>query len=204
MNFKILALFTAIPLLLMAQSSSYAISGSDQMMMKDSASMKKSMSMSADMEKIRHMQQTDIPNPIYFKIDDTTIKINRGSVTISGHGAYNPEKDLISAWGAYSISMGSRVINGNWKATNLVSGNGNPFGGSSDDSHVHFVGKTASFKDPKFTGHNAKRESIKRGGHQLWISADAAEGKLCVYGKFVGTPSPRNACVETNTITITK
>lgn len=215
MNPKILALFALIPLLLMPVASSHAMSSNDQMSMKDKTTMKKEMSMKdkaamkketsmkTKMDKMRHMTQTNIPNPYFFQIDDTTITTNRGTVTIAGHGEYNPEQNMISAWGTYSLAMGSRVINGNWKATSLVSGTGNPYGGDSDDSHVNFIGMTVLQKDPKFTGNNAKRESFKRGGHQILIYADAAEGKLCVYGAYVGTPTPRNACVETDTISIT-
>lgn len=187
----------------MPVASSYAMS-SENMPMKDMSSTKKITSVDQSMEKVKHMEQTKISNPYFFQIDDTTIPIKRGTVTISGHGAYNPDAKTISAWGTYSISIGSRELAGKWNAVNLVDGKGNPFGGDSDVLHVHFVGKTMSLKDPKFTGNNAKRESMMRGSHQIWISANAEEGKLCVYGSYVGTPSPRNACMETDTISITK
>jgi hypothetical protein len=183
--------------------SSYAMSG-EKMSMKDKSSVTKNTQVNLSLEKMRHMGQTKIANPYSFQIDETTVKIKRATVTISGHGVYNPEDDVISAWGKYSISHGSRERAGSWTAANLVSGNGNPYAGDSDESSVHFVGKTMGLKDPKYTGNNAKRESITRGSHQIWISADAEEGKLCIYGSFVGTPSPRNACVETDTISITK
>ena len=202
MNSKILALLSIIPLLLMAISSSYAMSD-ESTSMKDQMSTKKN-TVNTSMDKMRHIGQTNISNPHFFQIDDTTLKTKRGTVTISGHGAYNPDEGMISAWGKYSIFMGSRIIDGNWVAIELVSGKANPYGDDSDASHVHFIGKTAGLKDPKYTGSNAKRESIKRGSHQIWISADAEEGKLCIYGSYVGAPHPRNACVETNTIYITK
>ncbi|HSF27772.1 MAG TPA: hypothetical protein VD699_02810 [Nitrosopumilaceae archaeon] len=203
MNSKILASLLMLPLLLMPIASSYAMS-SEYMPMKDKSSIKKNIPMGSSMEKIRHMGQTKIENPYFFQIDDTTVKIKRGTVTISGHGVYNPDQDVISAWGKYSISIGSRELAGSWTAANLVSGKGNPYGVDSDESHVHFIGKTLSLKDPKYTGNNAKRESVMRGSHQIWISANAEEGKLCVYGSYVGAPSPRNSCVETDTISITK
>jgi hypothetical protein len=203
MNPKILMLLSIIPLLLMPVASSYAIS-SEQMYMKENSSTKKNIPVDPSIEKMRHIGQTGISDPFFFQIDDTTVKVKRGTVTISGHGVYNPDKNMISAWGKYSISMGSRELIGSWTAVNLVSGKGNPYGGDSDASSVHFVGKTLGLKDPKYTGNNAKRESVMRGSHQIWISADAEEGKLCVYGSYVGTPSPRNACVETDTISITK
>ena len=202
MNLKIIALLAIVPLLLMPVASSYAVSGSEQMSMKDNISMKKNMVMDARMEKTRHMEQKNIPNPYFFQICDTIIKMKRGTVTISGHGAYNPDEGTIVGWGTYSINMGSRVINGNWKAANLVSGSGNPYGDESDDSHVHFISMTTNKRIGG--GENSMRESIKRGGHQIWISADAAEGTLCVYGSYVGTPSPHDACVQANTISITK
>ena len=203
MNSKTLVLLAIVPLLLMPIASSYAMS-SEPMSMKDQSSTKKNISMDPNMEKMKHMDQAKISNPYFFQIDDTTIQTKRGTVTISGHGAYNPDHGMIYAWGTYSISIGSRELTGSWKAVNLVDGKGNPYGGDSDASYVHFVGKTMSLKDPKFTGNNAKRESMTRGSHQIWISADAGEGKLCVYGSYVGTPSPRNACVETDTISIIK
>lgn len=187
----------------MPVASSYAISNSESVSMKDQLSMKKNIP-DPSIEKMRHLSQTNIPDPYFFKIDDTTLKAKRGTITISGHGAYNPDEGMISAWGKYSISIGSRIIDGNWVAVDLASGKANPYGDDSNASHIHFIGKTASLKDQKYTGNNAKRESVMRGSHQIWISADADEGKLCVYGSFVGTPSPRNACVETNTISITK
>ena len=201
MNSKIIVLLSVLPLLLMPVVSSYAMS-SEHMSMKDQSTVKKNIPVDPSIEKMRHMGQTTILNPYFFQIDDTTIQTKRGTVTISGHGVYNPDQDVISAWGTYSISMGSRELTGGWKAVDLVSGKANPYGGDSDVSHVHFVSKTASLKDPKYTGNNAKRESVMRGSHQIWIYADA-EGKLCVYGFYVGT-SPRNACVETDTISITK
>jgi len=203
MNSKILVSLLILSLLLMPIASSYAMS-SEHMSMKDKSSVKKNIPVDPSIEKMRHMGQTKIENPYFFQIDDTTVKIKRGTVTISGHGVYNPDQDVISAWGTYSISMGSRELAGSWTAANLVSGKGNPYGGDSDAFHVHFIGKTASLKDPKYTGNNAKRESVMRGSHQIWISANTEEGKLCVYGSYVGTPSPRNACVETDTISITK
>jgi len=186
MNYKILALLTIVPLLLMPLASSYAVSGNEKMSMNDNVSMKKNMPLS--IEKMRHMGQSNMPNPYFFKIDDTTIKMKRGTVTISGHGAYNPDDGTIAGWGKYSINMGSRVINGNWKAINLVSGSGNPYGDDSNDSEVHFIGMTTNKRIGG--GENSMRESIKRGGHQIWISADAVEGTLCVYGSYVGKPSP--------------
>jgi hypothetical protein len=192
-----------LSLLLMPIASSYAMS-SEQMSVKDKSSMKKNMSVDTSIEKMRHMGQTKIENPYFFQIDDTVVKIKRGTVTISGHGIYNPDKDVISGWGKYSISIGNRQISGSWTAVDLVSGKGNPYGVDSDESHVHFIGKTLSLKDPKYTGSNAKKESVTRGSHQIWISANADESKLCVYGTYVGTPSPRNACIETDTISITK
>lgn len=205
MNFKIPALLAMVSLLLMPIASSYAVSGSEKTSMKDNASMKKNMPVDPNIEKMRHMGQNNMANPHFFQIDDTTVKMKRGTVTISGHGAYNPDTGTIVGWGKYYINMGSRVINGNWKAINLVSGSGNPYGDDSDDSYVHFIGITASNKPlGKYRGENSMQESVKRGGHQIWISANAAEGTLCVYGSYVGTPSPRDACVETNTISITK
>jgi len=205
MNYKILALLTIIPLLLMPLASSYAVSGNEQMSMKGNVSMKKNIPVDPSIEKMRHMNQGNTANPDFFQIDDTTIKMKRGTVTISGHGAYNPDEGTIVGWGTYSINMGSRVVNGNWKAVHLASGSGNPYGDDSDDSHVHFIGMTASNKQlGKYRGENSMKESIKRGGHQIWISADAAEGTLCVYGSYVGTPSPHDACVQANTISITK
>lgn len=192
-----------LSLLLMPIASSYAMS-SEQMSVKDKSSMKKNMSVDTSIEKMRHIGQTKIENPYFFQIDDTVVKIKRGTVTISGHGIYNPDKDVISGWGKYSISIGNRQISGSWTAVDLVSGKGNPYGVDSDESHVHFIGKTLSLKDPKYTGSNAKKESVMRGSHQIWISANADESKLCVYGTYVGTPSPRNACIETDTISITK
>lgn len=192
-----------LSLLLMPIASSYAMS-SEHTPMKDKSSIKKNTPVSSSIEKIRHMEQTKIDNPYFFQIDDTTVKIKRGTVTISGHGIYNPDQDVISAWGKYSIAIGSRELTGSWTAANLVSGKGNPYGVDSDESHVHFIGKTLSLKDPKYTGSNAKRESVMRGSHQIWISANAEEGKLCVYGSYIGSPSPRNACVDTDTISITK
>ena len=203
MNSKILLSLLIVPLLLMPVVSSYAMS-SEHMYMKDKSSVKKNIPVDPSIEKMRHMGQIDISNPYFFQIDDTTIKTKRGTITISGHGEYNPDQDMIFAWGKYSISIGSRDLVGSWKAVNLVSGKGNPYGEDSDATSVHFVGKTLGLKDPKFTGNNAKRESVMRGSHQIWISADAEEGKLCVYGSYVGTPSLRNACVETDTISITK
>jgi len=203
MNHKIIISLLIIPLLLMPIVSSYAMSD-EQMFMKDKSSVKKNMQVNPSMEKMRHMGQTKIANPYFFQIDDTIVKIKRTTITISGHGVYDPDKEVISAWGKYSISKGSRELVGSWTAANLVSGKGNPYGGDSDTSSVHFIGKTISLKDPKYTGNNAKRESVMRGSHQIWISADAEEGKLCVYGSYVGTPNPRNACVETDTISITK
>ena len=203
MNSKILVLVTILPLLLMPVASSYAIS-SEHMSMKDQSSVKKNIPVDPSIEKMKHMGQIKISNPYFFQIDDTTIQTKRGSVTISGHGVYNPDQDVISAWGTYSVSMGSRELTGSWTAVDLVSGKGNPYSGNSDASNVHFVSKTLSLKDPKFTGNNAKRESVMRGSHQIWISANAEEGKLCVYGSYVGAPSPRNACMETDTISITK
>jgi len=203
LNHKMLLALSIIPILLIPVASSFAMPG-EQMSMKDKTSMKNNMSSNKSIEKMRHMEQIEISNPYYFQIDNTEIKVKRGTITISGHGAYDPEEGKISGWGKYSISIGSREIAGSWKAVNLVSGKGNPFGGDSDESHVHFIGKTLGLKDPKYTGNNAKRESLMRGSHQIWISADAEEGKLCVYGKYVGTPSPRNACIETETISITK
>ncbi len=203
MNSKIFVILLILPLLLMPVASSYAMS-SEHMFMKDKSSVKKKIPVDPSIEKMKHIGQTKITNPYFFQIDDTTVKIKRGTVTISGHGAYNPDQDLISAWGTYSISIGSRELTGIWTAANLVSGKGNPYGSDSDASYVHFIGKTTSLKDPKYTGNNAKRESVMRGSHQIWISANAEEGKLCVYGSYVGTPSPRNACIETDTISITK
>ena len=202
MNYKILALLTIVPLLLMPLASSYAVSGNEQMSMKGNVSMKKNMPVDPSIEKMRHMNQDNTANPYFFQIGDTTIKMKRGTVTISGHGAYNPDEGTIVGWGTYSINMGSRIINGNWKAANLVSGSGNPYGDESVDSHVHFIGMTTNKRIGG--GENSMRESIKRGGHQIWISADAVEGTLCVYGSYVGTPSPHDACVQTNTISITK
>lgn len=170
----------------------------------DKTTMKKQTATMSNMEKTKHTEHTSIQNSYSFLIDETTIKTKRGTVTLSGHGAYSPDEDMISALGKYSIKMGSRIVTGNWKAVGLVDGKGNPYGGSSDDSHVHFIGKTAGLKDPKYTGNNAKRESITRGSHQIWISANAAEGTLCVYGGYVGLSTPRTACVETDTISITK
>ena len=205
MNYKILALLTIVPLLLMPLASSYAISGSEQMSMKDNVSMKKNIPVDPSIEKMRHMDQNNMANPYFFQIGDTTIKMKRGTVTISGHGAYNPDEGTIVGWGTYSINMGSRVVNGNWKAVHLASGSGNPYGDDSDDSQVHFIGMTASNKQlGKYRGENSMKESVKRGGHQIWISADAAESTLCVYGSYVGTPSPHDACVQANTISITK
>jgi len=203
MNSKILVSLLILSLLLMPIASSYAMS-SEQMSMKDKSPVKKNIPVVPSIEKMRHMGQTKIENPYFFQIDDTTVKIKRGTVTISGHGVYNPDQDVISAWGTYSITMGSRELAGSWTAANLASGKGNPYGVDSDESHVHFIGKTLSLKDPKYTGNNAKRESVMRGSHQIWISANAEEGKFCVYGSYVGTPSPRNACVETDTISVTK
>lgn len=202
MNLKIIVFLAIAPLLLMPIVSSYAVSGSEQMSVKDNSSMKKNMVMDVRMEKTRHMEQKNIPNPYFFQIGETIIKMKRGTVTISGHGAYNPDEGTIVGWGTYSINMGSRVINANWKAVNLVSGNGNPYGDESDNSHVHFISMT---KNKRIGGgENSMRESIKRGGHQIWISADATEGRLCVYGSYVGTPSLHDACIQTNTISITK
>ena len=203
MNHKIIMSLLIIPLLLMPIVSSYAMSD-EQMFMKDKSSVKKNMQVNPSMEKMRHMGQTKIANPYFFQIDDTIVKIKHTTITISGHGVYDPDKDVISAWGKYSISKGSRELAGSWTAANLVSGKGNPYGDDSDASSVHFIGKTMSLKDPKYTGNNAKRESVMRGSHQIWILADAEGGKLCVYGSYVGTPNPRNACVETDTISITK
>ena len=124
----------------------------------------------------------NILNPYFFIIDDTTLKMKRGTVTISGHGAYNPDEGTIFAWGEYSINMGSRVINGNWKAANLVSGSGNPYGKDSGDSSVHFIAITVNKRIGG--GENAMQESIKREGHQIWISADTTDGRLCVYGSY--------------------
>jgi len=202
MNYKILALLTIVPLLLMPLASSYAVSGDEQMSMKGNVSMKKNIPVDPSIEKMRHMGQNNMANPYFFQIGDTTIKMKRGTVTISGHGAYNPDEGTIVGWGTYSINMGSRVVNGNWKAVHLASGSGNPYGDDSDDSHVHFIGMTTNKRIGG--GENSMRESIKRGGHQIWISADAVEGTLCVYGSYVGTPSPHDACVQTNTISITK
>ena len=202
MNLTIIVLLAILPLLLMPVVSSYAVSGSEQMPMKDNVSMKKNVVTDARMEKTRHMEQKNIQNPYFFQIGDTIIKMKRGTVTISGHGAYNPNEGTIIGWGTYSINMGSRVVNGNWKAANLVSGSGNPYGDESDDLHAHFISMTTNKRIGG--GENSMRESIKRGGHQIWISADAIEGTLCVYGSYVGTPSPRDACVQTNTISITK
>ena len=204
MNSKMLVLLSVLSLLIMPVASSYAISNSESISMKDHSSVKKNIPVDPSIEKMRHMGQKEISNPYFFKIDDTTIKTKRVIVTISGHGAYNPDEGTISALGTYSISMGSREVSGNWVAANLASGKANPYGGDSDALHVHFIGKTASLKDPKYTGTNAKRESVMRGSHQIWIYADAEEGKLCVYGFYVGAPSPRNACMETDTISITK
>ena len=205
MNYKILALLTIVPLLLMPLASSYAVSGSEQMSMKDNISMKKNIPVDPSIEKMRHMGQDNTANPDFFQIDNTTIKMKRGTVTISGHGAYNPDKGTIVGWGTYSINMGSRVINGNWKAVNLAGGSGNPYGDDSDDSNVHFIVMTGSNKPfGKYKVENAVRESFKRGNHQIWISANTVEGILCVYGSYVGTPSPHDACVQTNTISITK
>ena len=202
MNFKILALLAMGSLLLMPIASSYAVSGSEKMSMKDNVSMKKNMPVDPNVEKMRHMGQNNMANPYFFQIGDTIVKMKRGTVTISGHGAYNPDEGTIVGWGKYYISMGSRVINGNWKAINLVSGSGNPYGDDSSDSQVHFIGMTTNKRIGG--GENSMRESIKRGGHQIWISADVAEGMLCVYGAYVGTPSPRDACVKTDTVSITK
>ena len=204
MNSKILVLLTVLPLLLMPVASSYAMSSSEHMSVKDSSSVKKNIPVDTSIEKMRHMGQTDISNPTFFQITDTTLKTKSGIVTISGHGVYNTDKDVISAWRTYSISMGSREIAGSWTAVGLASGKANPYGGNSDASHVHFISKTASLKDTKYTGHNAKRDSVTRGSHQIWIYADAEEGKLCVYGSYVGAPSPRNACVQADTISITQ
>ena len=201
MNSKILVLLSVFPLLLTPVVSSYAMS-SEHMSMKVQSTMKKNIPVEPSIEKMRHVGQTKISDPYFFQIDDTTIQTKRGTITISGHGEYNTNQDVISAWGTYSISMGSRELTGAWKAIDLVSGKGNPYGGDSDASHVHFVSKTSSLKDPKYTGNNAKRESVMRGSHQIWIYADA-EGKLCVYGSYVGT-NPRNLCVVTDTISITK
>ena len=203
MNSKVLLILLVVPLLLIPVVSSYAMSG-EHMYVKDKSSVKKNIPVDPSIEKMRHMGKTDILNPYFFQIDDTTIKTKRATVTISGHGEYAPDQHMISAWGKYYISIGSRELVGSWKAVNLVSGKGNPYGGDSDATSVHFVGKTLSLKDPKYTGNNAKRESAMRGSHQIWISADAEEGKLCVYGSYVGTPSLRSACVETDTISITK
>jgi hypothetical protein len=203
MNSKILLLLAILPLLLMPVASSYAMS-SGYMSMKDKSSTEKLTPVDQNIGKMKHMEQTKISNPYFFQINDTTVLIKRGTITISGHGAYNPDEKTIYGWGTYSISIGSRELTGNWKAVNLVDGKGNPYGGDSDALHVHFVGMTMSLKDPKFTGHNAKRESVMRGLHQLWISANAEEEKLCVYGSYVGTPSPSNACMKTDTISITK
>jgi hypothetical protein len=202
MNYKILALLAIVPLLLMPLASSYAVSGSEKMSMKDNASMKKRMAVDPRTEKMQHMEQQNIPNPYFFQIEETSVKMKRGTVTISGHGAYNPDEGTIVGWGKYYINMGSRVINGNWKAINLVSGSGNPYADDSSDSKVHFVGMTANKRIGG--GENSMRESIKRGGHQIWISADVVEGMLCVYGVYVGTPAPRDACVKTDTVSITK
>src|SRR5574338_36476 len=202
MNSKMLMIFAVLPLLLMPVASSYAMSYENKPMKKNSST--KMLSVDQTMEKVKHMKQTKISNPYFFQIDDTTIPTKRGTVTISGHGAYNPDAKTISAWGTYSISIGSRELTGKWNAVNLADGNGNPYAGDSDGVQVHFVGKTIGLKDPKYTGNNAKRESVMRGSHQIWISANAEEGKLCVYGSYVGTPSPRNACMETDTISITK
>jgi len=202
MNFKILALLAMVSLLLMPIASSYAVSGNEQMSMKDNVSMKKNIPVDPNIEKMRHMGQNNMANPYFFQIDDTTIKMKRGTVTISGHGAYNPDEGTIVGWGAYSINMGSRIVNGNWKAVHLASGSGNPYGDDSDDSYVHFIGMTTNKRIGG--GENSMRESIKRGGHQIWISADTVEGTLCVYGSYVGTPSPHDACVQANTISITK
>lgn len=197
MNLKILTSLVILPLLLIPIASSYA-------MPSDKVPMEKQTASNSSVEKMKHMEHDNVPNPYYFQIDETTIKVKRGTVTISGHGAYNPDENFISAFGKYSIAIGSRVVTGNWKAVGLVDGKGNPYGESSDDSHVHFIGKTAGLKDPKYTGGNAKRESVMRGSHQIWISADAAEGKLCVYGGYIGLTTPRTACIETDTISITK
>ncbi len=182
----------------MPVASSYAGSENEQL------SMKKSMQANNLMHQLKHKDQKTIPNPYFFKIDDTTLPMKRGTVTISGHGAYNPDENTIFGWGTYSINIGSRVVTENWQAANLVSGNGNPYGDDSDESKVHFIGTTPNKKAGKETGNNAKRESVQRGGHQLWIFADAAQGKMCVYGSYVGMPTPKSACIQTNTISITK
>jgi hypothetical protein len=204
MNSKILVLLSILPLLLMPVASSYAMSSSEHMSMKDNSAVKKNIPVDPSIEKMRHMEQVSISNPTFFQIGDTTIKTKSGTITISGHGVYNTDKHVISAWGTYSISMGSREITGSWTAVDLAGGKSNLYGGDSDTSHVHFIGKTASLKDTKYAGHNAKRDSITRGSHQIWIYADAEEGKLCVYGSYVGAPSPRNACVQADTISITQ
>lgn len=164
----------------------------------------KKIASNSSVEKMRHLEHGNIPDPYYFQIDETTIKTKRGTVKISGHGEYNPDENLISAFGKYSIAIGSRVVSGNWKAIGLADVKANPYGGISDDSQVHFIGKTTGHKDPKYTGQNAKRESVERGSHQIWIFADAVEGKLCAYGGYLGLSTPRTACVETDTISITK
>jgi len=129
--------------------------------------------MDPNIEKMRHMGQDNMANPYFFQIDDTTVKMKRGTVTISGHGAYNPDTSTIIGWGAYSINMGSRVINGNWKAVHLASGSGNPSGDDSDDSQVHFIGMTASNKQlGKYRGENScenqlNAEVIKSGYLQM-------------------------------------
>ena len=197
MNLKILSLLAILPLLLMPVISGYA-------MPYDKTSVKTHTIAISNIDKMKHMEHSSIPNSYSFMIDETTIKAKRGIVTVSGHGAYNPDENTISAWGKYSIAVGSRVVKGNWNAVGLVDGKGNPYGGSSDDLHVHFIGKTASLKDTKYTGNNAKRESVMRGSHQIWIYANAAEGILCVYGGYVGLSTPRTACTETDTISIAK
>ncbi|MEX0764606.1 MAG: hypothetical protein WDZ43_02085 [Nitrosopumilaceae archaeon] len=98
MNFKILALLAMVSLLVMPVASSYAVSGNEQMSMKDNVSMKKNIPVDPNIEKMRHMGQDNMANPYFFQIDDTTITMKRGTVTISGHGAYNPDAGTIVGW----------------------------------------------------------------------------------------------------------
>src|SRR3972149_6495354 len=128
MNSKILVSLLILSLLLMPIASSYAMS-SEQMSMKDKSSVKKNIPVDPSIEKIRHMGQTKIANPYFFQIDDTTVKIKRGTVTISGHGVYNPDQDVISAWGTYFLSFGRREFLGRCIDAILVRAKGNPYGG---------------------------------------------------------------------------
>ena len=68
MNYKILALLTIVPLLLMPLASSYAISDSEQMYMKDNVSMKKNIPVDPSIEKMRYMGQDNKQTKIFSKL----------------------------------------------------------------------------------------------------------------------------------------